>query len=118
MTNEAKRVHTESPAHTVPVVVFVARLIYFVFGVIVSIILLRVLLLLLAANRGNGFVDFVYDTSNAFLAPFHGMFSYTPTYGAAVFEVSALVAIAVYAFITWGLVALVTLGSRHSEDLE
>lgn len=117
MTNETKRVHAGSSMSAVPVTVFVARLIYFVFGVIISMILLRVLLLLLAANRGNGIVDFVYDTSNTLIGPFHGMFSYTPTYGAVVFEISAFVAIMVYALIAWGLVALVTLGSRHSEDV-
>lgn len=117
MTGREKQAHSESHAGSVPMIVFVSRLIYFVYGVVTFVILLRILLLILAANRGNGFVDFVYDISNTLVAPFHGMFSYTPTYGASVFELSSLVALIVYAFIMWGLIALLILGSRQDDEL-
>ena len=105
-------VQEESPS---PLTI-VARLIYFVFGVIISIILLRMLLLLLAANRGNGFVDFIYDLSSLFVAPFFNMFQYEPSYGASVFELSSLFAVFIYALIMWLLVSLLMLGSRQRSD--
>ncbi len=97
--------------------VFAARAIYFVFGIIVAFIVLRMVLLLLAANQSNAFVDFVYSVSGLFVAPFFGIFAYTPAYGASVFEVSSLVAVIVYALLCWGLIALVTMGSRDTTEV-
>lgn len=94
-----------------------ARAIYFIFGVIEAFIVVRMILLLLAANQANAFVDFVYTVSGIFVAPFFGIFGYTPTYGASVFEISSLVAIVVYALVCWGLVSLVTLGSRDRTEV-
>lgn len=97
--------------------VFAARAIYFVFGVIIGFIVLRMGLLLLAANQSNAFVDFIYSVSALFVAPFFGIFAYTPVYGASVFEISSLVAILVYVLLCWGLVALVTMGSHRSTEV-
>ena len=105
----------EVPAdeHVGPAVVF-ARLIYFVFGVVAAFIVLRMLLLMLAANPGNAFVDFVYGVSGFFVAPFYGVFGHTPEFGAAIFDLSSVVALLVYALVAWALVALVTLSNRTS----
>lgn len=72
---------------------------------------------MLGANQANAFVDFVYSVSALFVAPFFGMFAYTPVYGASVFEVSSLVAILVYTLLCWGLVALVTIGSSKTTEM-
>ena len=90
------------------------RIVYYILGVIVAFLLLRFVLLLLAANQGNGFVDFVYGVGGFFAAPFFGIFSYTPVYGASVFEISTIVAIAVYSLIAWGIAKLFTLGSSRT----
>lgn len=97
--------------------VFLARAIYFVFGVIIAFIVLRMIFLAFGANQANSFVDFVYGLSAVFVAPFFGIFAYTPTYGSAVFEVSSLVAILIYTLICWGLVALVTMGSHRTTEV-
>lgn len=97
--------------------VVLARAVYFIFGVIIAFIVLRMVFLLLAANQSSAFVDFIYSVSGIFVAPFFGIFGYTPTYGSSVFEISSLVAIVIYALIAWGLVSLLTLGTRH-RDLE
>jgi len=97
--------------------VFLARIIYYIFGVIIAFIAVRMVLLLLGANQGNAFVDFVYGVSAVFVAPFYGIFGYTPAIGTAVFDVSSLVAIIIYALISWGLVSLVTLGSRSRTEV-
>ncbi|RZJ87310.1 MAG: YggT family protein, partial [Chryseobacterium sp.] len=76
------------------------------------LLVLRIVLLLLAANQGNGFVDFVYAVSGFFAMPFYGIFNYTPAYGSSVLELSSIVAIFIYALVGWGLVKLLTIGSR------
>ncbi len=91
----------------------IARLIYFIFGVIIAFIALRFVLLLLAANQGNAFVDFVYGVSAIFVAPFYGIFGNTPEFGASIVDVSSIVAIIVYALISWALAYLMTLGTRR-----
>ncbi|MDB5176636.1 MAG: Membrane protein involved in colicin uptake [Candidatus Saccharibacteria bacterium] len=93
--------------------VLIARIIYFIFGVIIAFIAVRFILLLLGANQGNAFVDFVYGVSGLFVAPFYGIFNNTPAFGASIIDVSSIVAIIIYALISWGLVSLVTLGSRN-----
>ncbi len=94
-----------------------ARLINLIFGIIIAFIVLRLVLMLLGANQGNMFVDAVYTISGAFVAPFYGIFGYTPKFGASIFDVSSLVAIIVYALIDWGIVSLVTLGIRDREEV-
>lgn len=97
--------------------VVLARAIYFIFGVVIAFIVLRMIFMLLAANQGNGFVDFIYAVSGIFVAPFFGIFGYTPSYGASVFEISSMVAIVIYALLAWGLIHLVTMGSRHRDEV-
>ena len=82
------------------------RLIYFVFGVIEVFIAVRFVLELLGANSAAGFVQFVYAVSDYFMIPFNAIFHAQRVSG-FYFEVSALVAIVVYALVAWGLVALI-----------
>lgn len=97
--------------------VFLARLIYFIFGVIIAFIALRFILLLLAANQGSPFVDFVYAVSGLFVAPFYGVFGNTPQFGASVVDVSSVVAIVVYALVAWAVASLATIGSRNRREV-
>lgn len=97
--------------------VLIARLIYFIFGVIIAFIALRFILLLLGANEGNAFVDLVYGISGIFVAPFYGIFGNTPQFGASILDVSSIVAIIVYALLAWGITALATLGSRNRHEV-
>jgi hypothetical protein len=109
-------VHTEIRS---PVEVIVARVVYFVFGAIEILIGARFLLLLFGANPQAGFVAFVYGFSGIFMAPFNTVFK-TQTAAGATFEWSALVALAVYALLAWGIVALITAVTprRSSETVE
>lgn len=95
--------------------VVIRRAIYYIFGIIIALLILRLVLLLLAANQGAPFVDFVYNLSAVFAWPFFGIFSYQPTYGQSTFEISTLIAILVYALVAMGLGRLFTLGSRSTE---
>lgn len=94
---------------TVSSSVMLKRVVWYIAGVIIALLAIRVVLLLLGANRDSGFVDFVYALSGVFAAPFYGIFNYQPVYGQATLELSSLVAIAVYALIAWGIAKLTTL---------
>lgn len=85
------------------------RIVYYVAGVIMALLAFRITLLLLAANQGSGFVDFVYAVSGLFAMPFYGMFNYQPTYGQSTFEISSVVAIIVYGLVAIGVAKLFTL---------
>ncbi|MDN5819717.1 MAG: YggT family protein [bacterium] len=92
------------------------RVVWFLLGVIVILLAFRVVLLLLAANEGTAFVDFIYTLGGLFAAPFYGIFSYEPSYGKSVFEISSVVAMAVYAVVAWGINKLATL-TRPGEEI-
>lgn len=93
--------------------VLAQRVIWYIVGFIVVLLAIRVVLQLLGANQGNGFVDFIYSLSGIFATPFFGMFSYQPTYGSSTLEVGSVVGILVYALVGWGIAKLFTLGSSH-----
>jgi len=95
-------------------VVVLQRIIYYVGGLIVALLAVRVILQLLAANQGNGFVDFIYGFSGFFVAPFVGIFG-EPTFGQSQLDTSALVAIIVYSLVTVGVAKLIALTRPHQE---
>lgn len=92
------------------------RVIWYIVGIIVALLLLRLVLLMLGANNTADFVGFVYALSGFFAAPFFGIFSYQPTYGQFTFEMSTVVAIVVYVLVGWGIAKLATL-SRPQEEV-
>jgi uncharacterized protein YggT (Ycf19 family) len=72
------------------------ELTYIFFAFICTLILLRIVLKVLAANPAVAFTSFVYGVSDFFLAPFRGLLPVF-TSGRTVFEPSALIALLVYA---------------------
>ncbi|MDT8434617.1 MAG: hypothetical protein RQ731_07685 [Anaerosomatales bacterium] len=96
-----------------------ARVVWFVFGAIEILIAIRFMLILLGANAEAGFVKLVYGISDIFMAPFVAVFG-TDQVSGATFEWSALVAIAVYALVAWGIVALIGAVSprTHAQTVE
>jgi hypothetical protein len=84
---------------------WIARIVYFVLGVVEVILLLRLIFRILGANQSSAFVMFLYNLSHVFVGPFNGIFN-DQALGRSVFEISTLVAMIVYALIAWGIVAL------------
>ncbi len=103
--SEARRqlVHTETRSSGE---VVLARVVSYVFGAIEVLIALRFVLLLLGANAATGFVSFIYGLSSIFMAPFNAVLKTTATSG-SMLEWSALVALAIYALLGWGIVKLI-----------
>jgi hypothetical protein len=70
------------------------RFVVLIFGLIQVDILLRIVLLLLNAQRDNGIVQFIYNTSQLFVAPFEGIFRTNALHaGGSVLDVSAIAAL-------------------------
>ncbi len=88
--------------------VVASRVVWYIVGFIIVLLLLRIVLLLLGANQGTGFVDFIYAVSGVFAAPFAGIFP-APEYGKFFFDTASVVAIVVYALVAWGISKLFTL---------
>lgn len=84
----------------------IASIVWFITFVILSIILLRVVLLLINANEENGFVRWIYNTSEFFVRPFLGITS-DPTLNGVVFEVNSLIAMLIYILLIYGILQLV-----------
>lgn len=90
--------------------VIIGRVIWFIAGFIIVLLALRIVMMLLGANTGAPFVDFLYAISGVFAWPFYGIFP-QPAYGSSQFDSASLVAIVVYALLAWGVVKLLTLTS-------
>ena len=84
------------------------QVIYFIFGVINVLLVMRFVLLLLGANEVSSFVNLIYGLSGAFVLPFRGIFA-EPDLGASVIEWAALVGIVVYSLVAYGLARIVEL---------
>lgn len=84
------------------------QIVYFIFGVINVLILLRFILLLLGAQEQSSFVSLIYGMSRPLVLPFQGIFA-EPTLGGSVLEWASLVGIAIYSLIAYGIARVITL---------
>jgi uncharacterized protein YggT (Ycf19 family) len=75
-------------------------------GIVETLIGLRVVLKLIAANPNSPFAAFIYNVSAVFLSPFTGLVG-TPAAGGMVLEISSIIAMLVYALLAWGIERIV-----------
>lgn len=111
-TRKESHVYEDSPSGTV----LAERIIYYILGVIEVLLVFRLVLALLGANRANDFAQFIFNLSQPFVQPFFSLFGYQPAYGVSRLEIYTLVAMAVYAVIAWGIVALIRLPRNVDEE--
>ena len=81
------------------------QIIWYILGIVEVVLAFRILLKLLGANPGSGFTSFIYAISNPFALPFAGILRVSAGSG-MVLEWSTFIAMAVYAIVAYGLVAL------------
>jgi uncharacterized protein YggT (Ycf19 family) len=86
--------------------------VYLIFGVIEVLILIRFFFKLLAANPSAGFSSFIYNITAPLVAPFEGVFP-SPTRNSSEVELASLLAIVVYALLTWVIIRLIDLSRRR-----
>lgn len=77
-------------------------------GALESLLALRLILKLMAANPANPFASFIYGLSDIFVWPFNGL-TVTPTAFGIVVEIHTIVAMVVYAMVGWLFVNLLSL---------
>lgn len=104
--------HTHSAKTDVDAKITIANIIWYIYGLIAIILLMRFILKITAANAGNSFVNLIYSISGIFSTPFDTIFGITKASSGtttSVFEPSVFVALGVYALVAWGLSRLLTL---------
>jgi hypothetical protein len=84
------------------------NVVWTIIGLIEALLAIRVILKLIDANAGNGFVSFIYSLSGVFVAPFNGIVG-EPTSGGSVLEINTLLAMLVYLILGWVILKLVAL---------
>jgi hypothetical protein len=85
---------------------WVVNSVTFLLGVLEVVLVLRFIFRLLGASQDNSFLLFLYNLSQVFVAPFHGIFHDQALGTRSVFELSTLIAMLAFALLAWGLVAL------------
>jgi uncharacterized protein YggT (Ycf19 family) len=95
---------------TTPAYYRVIQVVWWVVGVIDTLIAIRFLLRLFGANPAP-FVRFIYDLTWPLVAPFHGIFN-TAQVDRSVLEPESIVAIIVYLLLAWGVVSLIRILGR------
>jgi uncharacterized protein YggT (Ycf19 family) len=82
------------------------QVVWLVFGILETLILLRIALKALGANAASPIAVFIYGFTDLFLWPFTGLTG-TPAAGGMVLEISSLIAVVVYALIAYALVKII-----------
>ena len=82
------------------------RVIVFIFGLVQLLLIVRIVLLLLAARQGNDLVAGIYSLSEIFVAPFRGILRIDEVAaGQTALDVGAIVAL-----VGWTIVELILIG--------
>ena len=91
------------------------NLLYLVVGIVEAGLILRFFFLLFGANPNNGFVNFIYTTSQPLVTPFYNIFGSVGGSGGTlvVFDPSTLVAAIVYGIVGWALLRLLAAAANR-----
>ena len=84
---------------------FGTQIVWYILGVIETLLALRFILKLLAANPSAGFSNLIYTLSYPFAAPFLNVFSSSRVEGGT-FEWTTILAMLIYALVAWGIVKI------------
>jgi hypothetical protein len=79
----------------------IINIVYFLFGALELLLVLRVILHLIGANAGNGFANFIDVLSSPFVALFASLLQNPTLGGAAVLEITTIIAMIVWAIAAW-----------------
>lgn len=91
------------------------RIVWFLVGIIVTFLLVRVILALLGANLENQFASFIYTLTEPFVAGFRGLLQVSQFQaGVSRLELETLVAAGVYTLIGWGVASAIRLLSKKA----
>lgn len=89
------------------------KIVYYISGVLETLLACRLILKLLGANPQSTFVSIIYSVSQALLLPFAGIFRSAVTKGIetqSVLESGTIIAMIVYALVALGIIKLIEIG--------
>jgi len=89
------------------------QIVYTIGGIVVVLIVIRIIFELLGANPNAGFSNLIYTITAPLVAPFQGVFP-TPQSHGSILDLAAVLAIIVYALLTWGIARLFEFMRRRS----
>jgi YGGT family len=98
-TASPPRLPRRSTLHAERIAQALIQLISLATGILESLLLVRIVLLLLAANPDAGFSRFVYGVTAQFVAPFQGVFPNPFSLGGVTLDEAAILAMIVYALV-------------------
>jgi len=78
------------------------QVVWLLFGMLETLIALRILLKLIGANPASPIAALIYAFTDLFLFPFAGL-TPTPAAGGMVLEISSLFAMLIYALVAWAI---------------
>ncbi len=90
-----------------------SQVIYFALAVLETLLIIRIILRLLAANASAPFTELVYGITYPFVALFSGVFSSAGA-GGSVFEPSSLLALIIYPLVAWLIVRVIRLAAERN----
>lgn len=103
---QAQRQVVEDPSAEGRVLVArLSALIWLFFGIINTLIGLRLILKLIAANPNAGFAQVIYDITDILMLPFINLVA-SPQVGNGILEIPAIIALVVYTLAAWVVVRL------------
>jgi hypothetical protein len=85
-----------------------SQVVWYILGLLESVILLRFVFKLLGASRSSLFVNFIYDLTEPFVFPFKGIVAAIVS-GVTVIEWASVIAAIIYILVAWGIVYLLDL---------
>jgi hypothetical protein len=84
------------------------QLVWLAFGILETLIALRIVLKMMGANPASPFAQLIYGFTDIFLWPFFGLTG-TPATGGMVLEIPSFIAMVVYALLAWVIAKVVWL---------
>ena len=89
------------------------QIVWYILGIVETLLVFRFVLKLLGANAAAGFTKFIYSVTYVFAEPFLSVFRRTQVAG-SIFEWSTLLAMVVYWIIAIGIIRLFLMGKSVS----
>jgi hypothetical protein len=79
----------------------IVNIVYYLFGILELLLVVRVILHLVGANASNGFANFIDVLSAPFVALFASLLQNPTLGGTAVLEITTIIAMLVWAIVAW-----------------
>jgi uncharacterized protein YggT (Ycf19 family) len=102
----------ENGLHTAVIAFRIARGVHYLFGLLEALLGLRILLMAFGADPQAGFTATIFGVTDPFLIFFRNIFPTIST-GMGTLDLSAVLALIIYAILSWGITSFITSLGNH-----